>query len=256
MLEKSVKRYLKEIKGIAQVGANTGQEVETFLKYGIKKISLFEPLPSAFKELSVYKKFDNVKMYNLALGNKNEETEIYVADKNSGASSSILKPTLHNELFPEIQFNKKEKIIIKKFSSLNITGHNFLVMDTQGYELKVLEGFENKIHEFDFIYSEVSRKSIYEDDVLIKELDNFLKKVNFLRVATKWASNKPQGDALYIKFSRLNYFLRIYYTFKSKFQVSNFYYFINFFHDPKKVIYIFKQIIKKFYVALCKVLVL
>ena len=246
MLEKSIKKYLHNINGIVQVGSNTGQEVELFIKYKIKKISLFEPLQDAFERLSSNPKFKNINMYNFALGNKNEEAVINVADKNFGASSSILNPTLHNSLFPEIKFNKKENIVIKKFSSLGITGHNFMVIDTQGYELRVLEGFEEKLHEFSYIYTEISSKSLYEDDVLVTDLDNYLKNKGFTRVKTRWASNKPQGDALYIKSTTLNIFSKIYYIFKSKIQLSKLYIFINFFKDPRKVFYLIKKTIKKY----------
>ena len=65
MLEKSIKKYLHNINGIVQVGSNTGQEVELFIKYKIKKISLFEPLEDAFERLS-NPKFKNINMYNFA----------------------------------------------------------------------------------------------------------------------------------------------------------------------------------------------
>ena len=176
MLEKIIKQYRNDIRGIVQVGSNTGQEVELFIKYNIKKISLFEPLKDAFERLASNPKFKNINLYNFALGNSNEEAKLNVADKNFGASSSILNPTLHNSLFPEIKFNQKEDILIKKFSSLGISGHNFMVIDTQGYELRVLEGFEEKLNDFTYIYTEISRKSLYENDVLVSDLDNFLKK--------------------------------------------------------------------------------
>jgi hypothetical protein len=69
-------------------------------------------------------------------------------------------------------------------------------MDVQGYELEVLKGSENTLKGIDYIYTEVNRDELYENNAFIEEIDNFLD--NYTRVATDWSGN-TWGDALYIK---------------------------------------------------------
>ena len=59
----------------------------------------------------------------------------------------------------------------------------------------------------DFIFTEVNRKSLYEDNVYIKDLDSYLKEHNFIRIWTSWRkSTMPWGDAFYIKTNNLSMF--------------------------------------------------
>ena len=43
---------------------------------------------------------------------------------------------------------------VKKFSSLNIDTVDIAVIDTQGYEVEVVEGFEEKIFDLSFLIIE------------------------------------------------------------------------------------------------------
>lgn len=243
MLEKILKKYESKINGIIQVGANSGQELDILTKYPIN-IYLFEPIKLIYEKL--LKKsvgFQNVKTYNIALGDKNEEKIINIASNNA-ASSSLLDPTQHLKFFPEIIFDKKEKVRVERFDEIDeeLIG-NFLILDVQGYELKVLEGFGSKISQIDFIYTEFSLKQMYKNNVLISELDNFLRFNNFTRTKTKPNSNKPQGDALYVRLN--NKALSHFYSQKAKLQISRPYLLINLFTDVKKTKFIIKNLIKK-----------
>ena len=77
-----------------------------------------------------------------------------------------------------------------------------MVIDTQGYELRVLEGFEEKLNEFSYIYTEISSKSLYEDDVLVTDLDNYLKTRGLQEL--KRDGRATSRKRLYIKSTTLN----------------------------------------------------
>lgn len=49
-------------------------------------------------------------------------------------------------------------------------------MDTQGYELEVLKGFEDEISKFKFLIMEFSTVEGYIGRVLYKDLNKYLKK--------------------------------------------------------------------------------
>ena len=247
MLQKIFKNNDDQITGIIQVGANIGQEIPLITQYS-DNIYLFEPLSKIFnilkKNSSGYK---NINIFNFALGQKEEIKKIYIADLNNSASSSILKPSSHLEYYPEIKFNRTEEIAVKRFDSLDSEfDANFLILDVQGYELEVIKGFGNKINDIDFIYTEVSTEELYENNILIKELDGELYNLGYLRTNTKFASNKPQGDALYKKLNSLSSNHKRYYLVKSRLQITKTYLFLNFIKDFRKIFFLIKKHSKKF----------
>jgi FkbM family methyltransferase len=246
MLENILDKYKNKISGIIQVGANTGQELHQLVRYS-NNIYLFEPLKSAYSillEKSV--KYKTVKTYNFALGDIYGIETLNVTENNNGASSSMLKPTLHKEYFPEIQFNTLEEVIINRFDQINENfDANFLIIDVQGFELKVLKGFGRKLKNIEFILTEYSLEPLYEDSVLIYDLDDFLNKHGFIRYKTFPTSNKPQGDAFYKRKEGGNSFRYFVYKLNSKFQISKLYLFYILLKDPKKLKYLTKKIIKK-----------
>jgi len=246
MLNNILNKYNCEIHGIIQVGANNGQELNLLVKHS-DNIYLFEPLKSAYSILLAKSaNYKTVKTYNFALGDSHGVEALNVTKTNNGASSSILKPTLHKDYFPEIQFNAVEEVAVKRFDEIdeNIDA-NFLIIDVQGFELKVLKGFGNKLKNIDFIFTEYSLKPLYENSVLIYDLDDFLKNFGYIRFKTFPTSNKPQGDALYVKKEEKNIFMYFVYNLNSKFQISKLYLFFFLLKDTKKLKFLFKKFIKK-----------
>ena len=246
MLDKTLKKYKNKISGVIQVGAHIGQEVDKFLKLGDINIYLFEPQKESLIELKKYEKYSNVSIFAYGLGNKNENVEFYISDNKVGVASSVLKPKLHLDYFPEYEFKKKEVIELKKFSKLKEIDANFLMLDVQGYELEVLKGFEDKIDKIDYIFTEVSLEEIYEGNTLVNDLDAFLSSKNFQRVKTSITSNIPMGDALYINNIKLNPIISYFYYIKSYIKITNQFLFFNRFKDRKKLMYTIKKKVKKY----------
>ncbi len=245
MLEAILEKYKKNIYGIIQVGAHIGQQVETFLELKNVDIHLFEPQKEPLEDLKKFKSHSNIFIHEFGLGNTNDKLTLYISDKKKGVSSSILKPKLHSKYFPEVNFNNHEEVEIKKFSDLENINGNFLMLDVQGYELEVLKGFENKIFNLDFIYSEISIKEFYEENTLVKDLDLFMSSRGFIRAKTFLYSNVPMGDALYLNNKNLTKLNILYYNLKSKFQITKLYRFLNFFRNRKKAIFSMKKYLKK-----------
>ena len=198
--------YKITCSSIAHFGAHHGQEVDSYLKNNFTEIHLFEPQLSCFSVLK--KKFCQHKaitLHNFALGS-HTETSVLNLGSGDGQASSILKPGLHAELYPYIEFTDSENIEIKRFDELGLNNVRFLNIDIQGFELEALQGCEkflgNKIH---YIYTEVNRKHVYKNCALIQEIDQYLEKFDLVRVQTKWWNMlTPWGDAFYIKIKRLS----------------------------------------------------
>ena len=218
-------KVLRKIKinSVVHVGAHLGQEVSNYKFYGISKIVLFEPQQYFYNILSNKFKNDNqIKIFNVALGNKNKITKINISN-NDGASSSLLTPKKHLEVYPEIDFKTEETVQVKKMSDFNFTDFDLLVVDTQGYELNVLEGCEDLLRNFKYLIIEINLKELYEGCPTVKNLDDYLTKYNFIRIKTSIHSKKFFGDALYVQSMKFNALQNYFYSLKASFFISNFY---------------------------------
>jgi FkbM family methyltransferase len=186
--------------GVIHVGAHYGQEKEVYdsLNIPFENRYYFEPNPEAFNRLI---KNCNIKekCYNLALGNKNGFSEMFIEKANGGQSSSLLKPKLHLNQYPNIKFENFITVPVRKIDDLKIDFmSNFINVDIQGYELEFFKGAKKTLEQIDFILTEVNRAELYEQCAQVNEIDDFLKKFNFERITTNWAGGN-WGDAFYIK---------------------------------------------------------
>lgn len=186
-----------KIKGIIQVGANTGQECSLFKNY-TNNIICFEPLKNQFNYLK--RNNPDIICYNIALGDTNETKEMYIAS-NNGESSSFLKPLNHLNEFTHIHFQKSnDQFEIKRFDSLdiNLENYNTLISDTQGYELNVFKGFGDKLNEIDSIYVEYINSSQYEGDSSLTEIEKYLSQYGF-KLLELYKESENWGNAIFIK---------------------------------------------------------
>ena len=114
--------------------------------------------------------------------------------------SSVLKPKVVLEQYPNITFNEREVVEMIRLDDAEIEfeKYNFLNIDVQGYELEVLKGGEKTLNGIDYIYTEINNAEVYEDTPHVDELDKFLDPYGFVRVETDW-SGVTWGDGLYVK---------------------------------------------------------
>lgn len=189
------------ITGVIHIGAHYGEEVPNYIQSGIKDIILFEPLRENFEILKrniSHFTYANIRKNQVALGNSNKTISMNLSS-NGLESSSILKPKLHLELYPDITFDRTEEIEMQKLDDYNCKKCNFINIDVQGYELEVLKGAEETLQHIDYIYCEVNESEIYEGNAFIHQIDDYLTKYNMKRVETSWWYDAGWGDALYIK---------------------------------------------------------
>lgn len=196
-----VKKYNMNINGIIHIGAHQGWEVKEYIENGFQDIILFEPLSENFRILEEnFKDINaNIAAYQVALGNEEKNTTMYLSD-NGLLSSSVLKPKVHLQLHPTVGFPTTEEVEMKRLDSFSeeTQKFNFINMDVQGYELEVLKGGAETLKHIDYVYCEVNRDELYEGNAFIEDLDEFLSEYNMERVETDWAGTL-WGDALYIR---------------------------------------------------------
>ena len=199
-------KYNIDVKNIAHIGAHNGKEVKVYKKlFPNSKIYLFEPNKLSFQKLlNSFKNEKNVYLYNIALGNKNENKTMNISTDFPN-TSSLLKPRLHKDYYPDVIFDSKELVQIKRFDSLNIKNINFMSIDTQGFELEVLKGSIEHLAFVDYVIVEINRKPLYDNSPLQKDIDKFLIQHNFIRVVTSyWGKECVWGDGFYIRKNKIS----------------------------------------------------
>jgi FkbM family methyltransferase len=193
------RKYNMNITGIVHVGGHHGEEIQDYINEGIQNIIIFEPLLNNFKILEQKCKNLNADIigHQVALGSEKKIVEMYVSS-NDALSSSILKPKIHLTQYTDILFDEKETVEVNLLDNYETDTCNFLNMDVQGYELEVLKGGIKTLEHIDYVYCEVNRDEVYENNAYIEDIDQFLSNLNFERVVVEW-TGETWGDALYIK---------------------------------------------------------
>ena len=193
-------KYKLNISGIIHIGAHKGTEIDEYINLGVTNMVLFEPIKDIFIELknNISKYLNcNIVAHNVAIGPENYIASLNIST-NDKMSSSILKPDKHLSQYPDIKFDSIEEIKVNTLDSYNYSTYNFLNIDVQGYELEALKGSIETLKHIDYIYCEVNRESLYENNAMIEDIDEFLSLFNFKRVDTDWFCG-TWGEAFYIK---------------------------------------------------------
>lgn len=184
-------RLLKAIgiNTILDVGANAGQFALRMRKAGFQgKIVSFEPLPSAFEELSGRSSTDpKWEVVNIALGANRTRAILNVAG-NSQSSSLLAMLPRHLRSAPgsayvattEVAVCPLDEILFKYCSEEE---QIYLKIDTQGYEREVLDGAATALSYIVGLQLEMSLVPLYEGETLFEDMIDFLKNRGFVLVS-------------------------------------------------------------------------
>jgi len=188
------------MKGVIQIGAHYAQEYEDFKKAGASNFIFFEPLEEVYKTLcEKLPKTNNIKTFNLALGNEKKPVIMNTEQVNLGMSSSILQPTEHLKQFPHIVFDSKELVEMDKLDNIEYdrTLYDFICLDVQGYELEVLKGAINSLRYVKELIIDI-HAGLYEGSASVEEIDVLLIPLGFTAISYDWNSRK-WGTVIYKK---------------------------------------------------------
>ncbi len=154
-----IKTKLPDDGIVFDVGANIGNyTLELLSRLGNKiEIYCFEPSGKTFEVLSEkIHGSDNIKAFNFGFGDKEESVTLYSNSKGSGLASVYHRRLDHFG----IDMKYSEKIKLKTLDIFckdqGITHIDFLKIDVEGHELKVLNGAESLVESkaIDFIQFE------------------------------------------------------------------------------------------------------
>jgi FkbM family methyltransferase len=211
-INKGEYKWLQEfgIRTVIDVGANDGGFALLINKILPDAfIYSFEPINSCFIELQKNtSSIKNIKYFNYALGDKEEE-KIFYQNEFSPSSSFLQVQQKHVEAFPFTANTKSINVLVEKLdnlnSSINFNKKVLLKIDVQGFELNVLKGAQNVLKKIDMIFCEISFAELYKDQPAFGEILEYLENYNFKyfgnfeQLADPLSNKILQADAIFIK---------------------------------------------------------
>ena len=172
-------KSVADIRTVLDVGANQGE----FARYAADcfpnaTIHCFEPLPVCQPQLKTLAAgCSRIKVHPVALGEKSCAMQMF---ENDFAPSSSLLPMQdrHRELWPKTTGAKKIPVTMTTLDAVAavapFTGHMFLKLDVQGFEMNVLRGATQALRQTAVVMMEVLFEPLYEGQADFRELLNFM----------------------------------------------------------------------------------
>ena len=194
------KKKLINFNCIFDIGAHKGETIKFFFKnFEFEKIYSFEPIPETFellkKNINLLSNFKKKKIVleNSAVGSA--ETKISIKQMVESSSSTIRDINQNSKYFNKkkrLLYSSKDdffkkidvnQITLNKYTKINsIEKIDFLKIDTEGYELDVLIGLENKIEKVRFILFEHHYHDMIRKNYTFSDINYFLLKNNFMQI--------------------------------------------------------------------------
>jgi len=205
---------------IFEIGACEGEDtIKLRRRFPNAEIYAFEPLPKNIQRMKRnYKKYraPGINAHQEALSDRDGKAKFYVSSGHpadlprtaswdyGNKSSSLLEPKEHLKIHKWLSFKEKIDVKTRRLDSFcrekGIKKIDFIYLDVQGAELKVLEGAGRMLRKIGLIWMEVEKVELYANQPLKNEVEQYMKSHGFKLI--KSTVDNIAGDQLYIN-SRL-----------------------------------------------------
>jgi len=189
------------ITGVIHVGAHKAEELSHYVSSGISRILWIEANENLYTEIEeAIDSFPLMRLGKFAAGDEERVGDLYIT--NDTQSTSMLKLKTHTVEYPNISKVDEVEVPVKRLDTwldeikAEREKFNLLNLDIQGYELNAIRGCIKQLEYIEYVYTEINRDELYEGCASYLEIDNFLERHGFKRVATVWCKH-GWGDALY-----------------------------------------------------------
>lgn len=214
---------LPQVRNIVHVGCCRAEEAPL---YGTKRVIWFEANPLLMPQIELaLRQFPSQQCFNIMLGNKDNENVPFHISSNGGASSSTLPMGTHRALHPDVYYVKTITVPEYSFDRMYAIhtifdkSFNMLVLDCQGYELNVLQGFGEFLDQFDFIHTECNTAQVYIGCAELTEMTAWLHKRGFVLVRVDM-STRDWGDCVFVRESQVKHLPEAWRSSKAAIQAS------------------------------------
>lgn len=187
----------RPITAIAHVGAHQAEELETYERYGIRRVAWIECQPDVARALNIrIGSPDHIVIEGCAWSESGLAKTLKIT--NNSVSTSLLELKEHKNKYPTIKEIRRVTVKTRRLDELipQGFGFNFLNLDIQGAELEAVRGLGDLIDQVDYIYSEVNQLEMYAGLATIGEFDSYLRERGFTRMVTR-LTGEGWGDAFY-----------------------------------------------------------
>lgn len=176
----------QQIKVIFDVGAHEGKVVKKLnQKFSKASIYAFEPFSISYEKLLQATRLNkNIRAYSFALSSLNGSENFFI--NNFSETNSLLPSKKLNSKIDNLTFNKDripvQTVTLDSFcSDQSIKSIDFLKLDTQGSELKILQGGSHLLQSgaISAIYCEIEFIEMYENQPLFDEIFRYLRSYNY-----------------------------------------------------------------------------
>ena len=188
----------KDFNIFFDIGAHKGETIDLFMQnFNINKFYSFEASPKNFEILKKnVSKYKDKKIYieNVAIGSSSEKASLKQVQESS--SSTLTNINLESKYFKKKQkilnfFSKKKyytnisieiKTLYEYLNSKLIKNIDFLKIDTEGYEFKVLLGLKNKLLNVKIVLFEHHYDDMLKKGYTFTDINTLLVKHNFKQI--------------------------------------------------------------------------
>jgi FkbM family methyltransferase len=173
---------------VYDIGAANGVVTGCLMKLeNVAAIYAFEPIPDVYKQLENYTKSSKkVNCYNIALGDTNGSTLMYVSSK-SDSSSILPMANVHVEQFPGTETQSAIDVRITRLDDFvkdnSLPLPDVVKIDVQGFEKNVIDGGINTISKSKYCILEMSLQLLYAGTPLFDEVYQLMVSLGFRLIA-------------------------------------------------------------------------
>jgi FkbM family methyltransferase len=209
-----MKKYIPKNSVILEAGAHRGEDTARLVAFfQPHKLYAFEPVPELFKILKESTApLAAVECFPYALADRSGTARLFVSSgyfEISGGtraaadgSSTLLRPTGHRNLCPHIDFKTQIEVPVTSLDDFaeqhDVQRIDFMWLDLEGMELKVLEGAETLLKTVSSIYLEVSTKELYEGAPLYGQVKEWMRSRGFVPKLVAIPKD-GHGNALFVR---------------------------------------------------------
>lgn len=181
---------------VLHVGAHNAEELAEYTKHNWREVTWVEAQPDKVEHLK--KKLPaHHRLIQAAVWNE-RGISLDLKVMSNTESTSLLNLGIHATEHPNVTLSHIIPVKTQVLADLIPVSEtpDLIALDIQGAELKALEGFGARVGDVRWIYCEVNKDYLYEGCCLVSDLDAYLEKFGFTRVATRWTYHN-WGDALF-----------------------------------------------------------
>jgi FkbM family methyltransferase len=192
-------------RGVIHVGAHQAHELEDYLRMGFSKILYIEANPALIPGLRAKAQPHGGKVIIVHAAASDTDGTVRLRVTSMDQSSSILPLAKHKDIYPSIREVSQVEVRGRRLDTLlaeeglRAEDFNVLNLDIQGAELMALRGATGLLAGIEALNTEVNLQELYQGAGLLQEMEKFMDRQGFGRVAMVTPWHPSWGDAFYVR---------------------------------------------------------